>query len=100
MQPRSLSEYSIESLSQYREDIRNPVNVKDDFKNRGRVYGMLLKSSCWVRLAIIPPALVGATPMLVFFLFGYILNEHTRWTKDPTYDALPKIRVIAIGVLP
>ena len=103
MQPRSLSEYSVESLSKYREDIRNPVNVKDDFKNRGRLYGMLLKSSCWVRLAMIPRAFVGATPMIVFFLFGYILNEHTRWTKDPTYDALPKIRVycywcVALGV--
>ena len=101
---RSFSEYSIESLSEIREDLKNPVDVKEDFKNRGRLYAMLLKSSCWVRLAIIPPALVGATPMIVFLLFGYILNEHTLWNEDPTYDALPKIRIwclwlVLVGIL-
>ena len=81
----------MESLSERREDLKNPVNAKEDFKDRGRLYGMLLRSSCWVRLAILPPAIVGATPMVVFFLFGQILNEHTKWGQDPEYDALPAI---------
>ena len=99
MRARSVSEYSLESMSDFRETLEKPVDVKKDLKNRGILYARLLKSSCWVPLAIIPPAIVGGTSMIIFLLFGIIMNEHTKWNQNREYDALPKILTICLWLV-
>lgn len=53
------------------------------------------------KLAIIPSFILGATPALVFMIFGKIMNEHTKYLEDSSYPALDKIltwSLIALGV--
>lgn len=87
---RTSSEYSgsMYSQSSYEKQDMN-LKGKQQVVARGVLYKRLLKypMAC---CAIIPSVLHGATPIVVFVLFGQILNEQTKYvqTKEPTMDKI------------
>ena len=80
-------------------DAETESPAKEPTVTTGRLYCMLFTTSCWAWLALFPPAFVGATPMITFLFFGFIMNEHAKWIMNPEYSALHEIQMFCIYLL-
>lgn len=62
-------------------DTKKVVNEKEDFKNRGRLYGMLFHD--WKAIvAVIPSLGLGSIPIVSYFFIGAVFNAHADYLNN------------------
>jgi ABC-type multidrug transport system fused ATPase/permease subunit len=105
---RTSSEYSA-SGSGSRSSISSEIKVEDEEKTkaRGVIYGYVF--STWAaKFALLPSAAVGLMPILMYFMFGDIINAITKYymtasgpnpydPMDEIWDQTLKLIYVAIG---
>ncbi|OHT11401.1 ATP-binding cassette sub-family B member 10, mitochondrial [Tritrichomonas foetus] len=95
---RYSSEYSSSFSEVHQKSISNPTSFdkeevfdpKKERINRSILYKKFF-SSLQPIIGIISSFFVGCGPVLLFFLFGRVLNAHHAYAVDPSYDAMKEI---------
>lgn len=97
---RHSSEYSVGSSEFKLENKKAEIedDIKQNLRSRGELYGLLFGN--WkAKVGVIPSMLMGTTPIVIYLIFGNVLNAHTDYAQGKNPNALKDIATWCLWIV-